>query len=124
MTRENQFPEPVANPSVGLGTCALPIDGDGLSESLHADRRFFKSLNEFRQSEAESAAREEATPSLPTASRWVGHEARMGSSCGMSSSAGQGQAWGSMDAPMAEIPVVRGPEGQPLVFKPAVKQPG
>jgi IS5 family transposase len=34
MSRENQFPEPVANPSVGLGTCALPIGGDGLSESL------------------------------------------------------------------------------------------
>jgi hypothetical protein len=89
-----------------------------------ADRRFFKSLNEFRQSEAESAAREEATPSLPTASRWVGHEARMGSSCGMSSHAGSFPSAAFPDASMAEIPVIRGPEGQPLVFKPAVKQPG
>ena len=111
MTRENQFPEPVANPSVGLGTCALPIDGDGLSESLHADRGFYKALKEFRRVESEAPARVEAASDDPIAEL---PESRMGSFRAATPPVDRERALGFLDDSMVENPVVRGSDGLPL----------
>jgi hypothetical protein len=82
-----------------------------------ARRGFFKSLKEFRQAEAEIAARplapEPAPPQAPLASSWVGE----------SSSSSK-----SVDAPWPTVPtgngVARGPDGRVLAVGRTVPMPG
>ena len=78
---------------------------------------FFKALKEFRQIESESEAKAESNPARPAM-------AQMGSSWG-SPPPPAGEPYGAFPSfTSSEDQVVRGPEGQPLVYKPPVKTPG
>jgi hypothetical protein len=76
-----------------------------------ASRGFYKALKEFRKVESESEARAESAPTLPAPSR---AEASVGSFRETTPPPDREPSRAFPAAPMAEVPVVRGSNGQPL----------
>jgi hypothetical protein len=76
-----------------------------------SDRGFYRALKEFRQVEADAAARVEAAPELPIPDP---PDSRMGSFREATPPADRERAPAFLDAPIVEDPAVRGADGLPL----------
>jgi hypothetical protein len=89
-----------------------------------ARRGFFKALKEFRLVEAESAARAESIPTLPTAPKPAGSDARMGSFREIAPLPVRERFRANPDLASDELFDVQLADGKPLVYVSPVKKPG